>query len=478
MALQNTHFGPNVIASLLDGKKSLFFAGIGGVSMNSLARISHLRGFQVSGYDRTPTPITRKLEAEGITVYYQSDAAHVKDCDALIYTVAMSEDNPEYAYAVAHGIPTISRADYMGYLMTGYTHRIGISGTHGKSTTTGMVASILHHADVSPTVLSGAALKESGTPDLIGGSEYFAFEACEYMDSFLDFYPTVAVVLNIEMDHLDYFHSIEQLRTSFAGFMAMTGRQGYALINMDDVDCFAAAADYTGHLFTFGRNNPAADYYSQNEDLSDGYPAFDVYFHGQCLAHVKLCLPGEHSISDALAAFASCAIVGIEGSVIAEGLGQYTGVARRMEKIATTKKGAVVFADYAHHPTEIATTLRGARRICRGKLNVVFQPHTYSRTAELYEDFVSVFSQCEADGLILCDIYAARETNIYGVSSAKLAGDIAACGKACGVAADFEDAARLMDALSDHGDMIIVMGAGDVISVADILSSWYAPKNE
>ena len=473
MSLQNTHFGPDAIASMLSGKKNLFFAGIGGISMNSLARISRLRGFSVSGYDRAPSPITRRLESEGITVYYESDESHVTDCDALIYTVAMSEDNPEYAYAKAHGIPLISRADYLGYLMTGYRHRIGLSGTHGKSTTTGMVARILGHAHADPTVLSGAALKETGSPDLIGGHELFAFEACEYMDSFLDFYPTIAVVLNIELDHLDYFHSMEQMRTSYTRFMNLTGEDGYAVINLDDADCILAADGYRGHLVTFGRNNPASDYSSANEDMRDGFASFDVVSHGEVLTHIKLHFPGEHTISNALAAFAACSLVGIDADTIAEGLGSYDGVARRMEKICALRNGAVVYTDYAHHPTEISSTLAGARKICRGKLHVVYQPHTYSRTAELFDDFVSVFSSCEADTIVFCDIYAAREINTYGVSSAKLAQSIAKNGKICLCASGFADAAEQVFTRSGPDDTIIVMGAGDVISVSEILSSEY-----
>jgi len=358
--------------------------------------------------------------------------------------------------------------------MTGYRHRIGISGTHGKSTTTGMVARILSYAHANPTVLSGAALKETGSPDMIGGHYYFAFEACEYMDSFLDFYPTCAVVLNIELDHLDYFHSLEQIRTSFGRFMAKTGPDGCAVINLDDADCIIAAHDYEGRLVTFGRENPAADYSSENEDMRDGYASFDVSHGGEIVAHIKLHFPGEHSISDALAAFAACHTVGMDAKVIADGLGTYDGVARRMEKVTVTKSGAVVYTDYAHHPTEIATTIAGARRIAKKKLNIVFQPHTYSRTAELFDDFVKVFSECDADKIVLCDIYAARETNIYGVTSDNLAEKITAMGKSCRKAKGFGDAAELISSCSSDGDVIIIMGAGDVISVSEILTQEYS----
>ncbi len=473
MALPNTHHGADYIAKLIGGKKNLFFAGIGGVSMNSLAKISHLRGHNVSGYDRSPSEITQRLEEMGITVYYESDSSHVKDCDALIYTVAMPETTPEYAYAKEHGIPLISRADFLGYIMTGYRHRLGISGTHGKSSTTGMVARILSSAGCDPTVFNGAILKESGSVDMIGGEDFFVFEACEYMDSFLDFNPTSAVLLNLELDHVDYFKSIEQIRDSFAKFMAITGESGSAVINLDCENSVIASEGYIGKKITYSRGNAAADYCSANENITGGYPEFDVMAHGEVIAHVKLKVTGEHNISNALAAFALCREHGVDTEKIAAGLSSYDGIGRRMEKICTTSSGADVYTDYAHHPTEIATTLAGARGICKGRLHVVFQPHTFSRTAELFDDFVTSLAGSGADEITLCEIYPARETNVYGISSAMLSDKISAAGKKCHVARDFADAADYADAASTDGDMIIVMGAGDVIEVAKKFAEKY-----
>lgn len=473
MALPNTHFGADYINGLLNGSKNIFFAGIGGVSMNALAHISHLRGHRVSGYDRSESGITRKLESMGITVYYEADGAHMKDCDALVYTVAMPEDNPEYVYAGEHGIPRISRADFLGYIMTGFTNRIGISGTHGKSTTTGMVSRILTHSGVQPTVFNGAAMKESGTVDIIGKHDYFAFEACEYMDSFLDFNPSVAVVLNVELDHLDYFKSIEQIIESFQKFMNITGENGYAIVNRNDTNCMKAAEGYVGHFVTFGRNNPDADFYSANEGECGGYPVFDLMSKGDKIARVTLQVPGEHLIADALAAFAAATVSGIPADQAAEGLAMYEGICRRMEKICITASGAALYTDYAHHPTEIAAAMEGARKICGGRLNLIFQPHTFSRTAELFDDFVDAFANCGADEIVLCDIYPARETNIYGVSSDMLADKIAASGKKCSVIHTFEETAAYADKISGDGDMILVMGAGDVIKVAEILEKKY-----
>jgi len=470
MSLPNTHLGAAKIKSLLNNKKNLFFDGIGGVSMNSLAHISHLRGFNVSGYDRTASDITRRLENMGIKIYYEEDESHVYDCDALIYTVAMTADSPEYSYAKLNGIPRISRADYLGYLMTDYKNRIGIAGTHGKSTTTGMIAHILTEAKTDPTVLSGAMLKETGTYDIIGGHDFFAFEACEYMDSFLDFNPTIAVILNIEMDHVDYFKSMEQLLNSYVSFMNLTGEAGYAVINADDENCLKIISSYNGKVVSYKRNSPDAVFYSQNEKRINGFYEFDVCTNGVAAAHIALRIPGEHNISNALAAFASCVSAGLSPEIVAKGISSYDGIGRRMEKICETQKGAVVYSDYAHHPTELKTTIEGADALTNGKITVVFQPHTFSRTFELFDDFVSVLTESPADEIILCDIYPARESNIYGISSSQLAKKISSIGKKCTVAESFADAADKADNASANGDMIIVMGAGDVIKVADHLS--------
>ncbi len=476
MALPNTHHGAHEISMILENAKKkgctkLFFDGIGGISMNSLAHISYLRGWQVSGYDRTPSDITAKLEKMGIEVFYTPSDEHIKDCAAVIYTVAMDSANPEYSFAHDHGIPLISRADYLGYIMTGYTERLGVSGTHGKSTTTGMLAKIFSSAGKKPTVSGGAKLKETGEVDIIGEHDFFVFEACEYMDSFLDFHPTIAIVLNIELDHVDYFKSIKQMRSSFTAFMNIPDCRA-AVINFNDENCKLAAEGMNGMVVSFARNNPKADYYSANENISDGYPEFDIMSCGEILAHIKLAVPGEQNIDDALAAFASSLCAGLTAEETANGLSQYKGISRRLDKLASLSTGAEIYTDYAHHPTEIAVTLSAARKITKGKLKVIFQPHTYSRTAELFDDFVSAFASSEADDIILCPIYAAREDNVYGISSEKIAEEISKKIKTPVKAVpSLSSAAEAVLEGSENGDLILVMGAGDVINVAEKLAS-------
>ena len=252
MATENTHFGASKIKEMLCGVDSIYFIGIGGINMSSLAHISKKRGFRTAGSDRARTSLTEKLENEGIKIYYEHNKKNIEGFGAVVYTVAISPDNEEYLEAKRLGIPCISRADYLGYVMMGYKNRIGISGMHGKSTCTSMCAEAFILAGADPTVLSGAELRSMGGAYRVGGEEHFIFEACEYMDSFLDFNPTIAVILNVEMDHVDYFHSIEQVRASFSRFAAITGKEGYAVANADDENVLLSLADYGGELVTFG----------------------------------------------------------------------------------------------------------------------------------------------------------------------------------------------------------------------------------
>lgn len=473
MSLPNTHFGVEYISTLMKGKKRVFFDGIGGVSMCSLAEICKRAGHDVSGYDKSPSAITHSLEAEGIRVFYDAKEENVRDADLLVYTLAMPADSPEYVYAGNHGIPRVSRADFLGYIMSGYTHRLGIAGTHGKSTTTGMVSRILGAAGAEPTVFNGAMMKESASYNIIGKNEFFAFEACEYMDSFLDFSPTSAVVLNIELDHVDYFSSLDQIKESFARFMALTGENGTAVVNANDKNSMDAAKGYSGHLVTFGCDNPDADYTAGSITLDHGMPVFTILYKSEEMAKIRLRVPGVHNVNDALAACAVCHAAGIPASAIEEGLNSYDGICRRMEKILTTPSLTDVYTDYAHHPTEIRTTLAGACGLGYKKVKVIFQPHTFSRTKELFDGFVSAFAECDAEEVILCDIYPARETNIYGISSDMLCEAISAKGKKCIVIHSIPEAAVYADKNTADGDMILIMGAGDVIKAADKIKEMY-----
>lgn len=465
MATENTHFGAERIGRMLRGARRIFFIGIGGINMSSLADITHTLGYEVGGSDRTMTTLTESLAKKGIRVFYGHDGSNVEGYDAVVYTVAISPDNPEYIAAGEKKIPCISRADYLGYLMTGYGRRIGIAGMHGKSSCTSMCAHTLIEAGADPTVLSGAPLATMGGAYRVGGEDNFLFEACEYMDSFLDFNPTVAVILNVEMDHVDYFHSMEQVYGSFGRFAALTGERGCCIYNADDRETVRSLREYGGERITFGIDSEDAIYRATDITEERGCYSFDLLRRGASFARITLSVTGYHHIYNALATAAVCDLCGLSGQEIARGLAAFVGAGRRMERKGSLR-GAPVYDDYGHHPTEIRTTLRGAKGLTMegGRLFCVYQPHTYSRTQALFDGFVDALRG--ADRVILTDIYAARETDTMGVSSALLARTVGERAVSCD---SFSEAARVLCREVTERDVVVIMGAGDVYKIFDDL---------
>ena len=486
MSTPNTHEGALRINACLKAcaadRRSVFFIGVGGVMMSSLALLTQKAGHPSLGSDRARTAVTEKLEAAGIRVFYSHDAENIPaDCGLVVYTVAISPDNPEYIAARERGISCVSRADYLGALMTDYIRRIGVAGMHGKSTCTSMCAQILLDAAVDPTILSGAAYAPMGGAYRLGDSkEHFLFEACEYMDSFLDFNPTVAVLLGAELEHVDYFKSMEQIIGSFARFASLTGPEGVTVVNADDKNIMesanrALAWGKTGRIVTFSAGGKEdAHLYARNIHTVAGFPCFELVAQGVLRGEVSMAVPGRHQVINALAAAAAMDACGIPWEAILSGLSRYVGAGRRMERRGEIN-GAVVFDDYGHHPTEVKATLEGAKALCTanhqgGRLICVFQPHTYSRTASLYPQFLTAFDA--ADALLLLDIYAAREANTYGVTSESMAADINAVtpdkARYCPTPAHAAEAIRN---LAKEGDHVVIMGAGDVIRVSGLLFS-------
>ncbi len=461
MALENTHYGAERISDLLRDCKSIYFLGIGGINMSSLAHITHTRGYRVGGSDRTLSKLTERLSSEGIEIFKGHDEKNISGYDALVYTVAVSADNPEYVCAQMRGIPCISRADYMGYIMMGYNRRIGISGMHGKSTCTSMCAEVLMAGQTDPTVLSGAELSSMGGAWRIGGREHFLFEACEYMDSFLDFNPTVAVILNIEMDHVDYFKSMEQIRASYGNFASIAGKDGVCIVNSDDGDVTEAVKAFEGEKITFAINDKTADVRAEDIRMEKGRYCFSVICKSELYCKVALSVTGYHNIYNALAAVAVGYLCGLDGKAVSNGLAAFCGAKRRMEYKGELN-GAQLYDDYGHHPTEVKTTLKGAKAIAEGRLFCVFQPHTYSRTSALFDDFADAL--CVADRVIVSQIYAARETDTLGVSAEKLAN---AVGNGAIASVSFSETAEILKRELREGDVAVVMGAGDVWHVFD-----------
>ena len=442
---------------LLSAAKNLYFIGIGGVSMSSLAAIAALRGYSVRGSDRTESAVTRELAAKGITVFYGHEAKNAEGSDAVVMTAAIPKNNPERVRAGELGIPVLTRAEFLGWLMTGYVRRVGVAGTHGKSTTTSMLAEIYFAADADPTVVSGAALNDMGGCYQIGGKEHFLFEACEYTDSFLSFYPTTAVVTNVDFDHPDYFADLEAVKSSFTRYI---GRAKLAVLNADDpnsADCRRRSAVPS---VTYGIENEA-DYRAENITYENGCASFTLTKGGEGLTEITLRVPGTHNVYDALAAAAAAYENGIPAEAVAEGLARFTGASRRFERKGTLN-GAPVFDDYAHHPGEIRATLATAKRMGK-RVVCVFQPHTFSRTVKLLDGFRTAFA--DADEVIFADIYAARETNTYGITSEALAGMVEN-GKYLGA---LPAIASYLKAVLTGNDLLIVMGAGDIIGLDRLL---------
>ena len=469
MSTPNTHHGALYIKEIMDKGLggSVFFAGAGGIMMSSLALLTKLAGYNVSGSDRAHSPLTDKLEEGGITLYFSHNEDNLpSDCIAFIYTVAISEDNPEYLAAKKRGIPTISRADYLGYIMTEYKNRIGVAGMHGKSSVTSMLSQIFLDYENSggskPTIISGATYKNMDGAYYLGDRENFIFEACEYMDSFLDFNPTVAVLLNAEMEHVDYFKSMEQIIGSFAKYASLTGEEGICIANADDGNIMAAVSEYKGKLYTFSLEKDA-DFYADNIKTEDKMQCFDLYINKEYITRIGMRAYGRHNVYNALAAIGAAYSVGVPVEIIKDGLLNFVGAGRRMEYKGRLM-GADIYDDYGHHPTEAKATLSGAKEMAQGRLICVFQPHTYSRTAALIDKFPEAFSMC--DRVIFCDIYAAREENIYNISSRDLALSV---GENAVYGGSISECADALKAEISEGDTVIIMGAGDIYKIYKIL---------
>ena len=454
-----TYYSPKKIEDLLSKENNVYFIGIGGVSMSSLAEIASSKVKKVGGSDRTLSPVTAALEAEGITVYEGHDAKNCEGYTVFVYNAAIHEDNPEYAYAKNNGFPLIRRADFLGYIVTFFKTSVGVAGTHGKSTSTAMLGAALESAGIDPTVLNGAVMKDIGTSYRRGGKDCLVFEACEYTDSFLSFFPKIALVLNVGFDHADYFETIDNYINSFRKYISQSP---CAVVNIDSTNCKAAIEGYTGKLIKCGMQK-TADVYPENLRYDGNNPEFDAMYKGKKYAHIKLGVFGEHNVYNALCCIGACVLLGVDGKAAAKGIAKFDGVARRFE-FKGKCNGAKIYDDYAHHPDEIKATLSIAREQTEGKLYVAFQPHTYSRTAEFYDGFVNAFRDC--DEVIFCDIYAARETDTLGMSAEKLAADT----KNGVYKGDLSAVAAYLKTVLKKGDAAVIMGAGNVNKIINDLT--------
>ncbi|QOX65584.1 UDP-N-acetylmuramate--L-alanine ligase [Anoxybacterium hadale] len=449
--------------------KHVHCIGIGGIGLSAIAEIFLSRGYSVSGSDMKESEITEKLAAQGASVYLGHDGNNIKGADLVVFSAAVSQDNPEITEAEALGIPTASRAAVLGSLMKEYENSIAVAGTHGKTTTTSMISLILEKAQKDPTILVGGNLQEISGNVKVGGSEYFITEACEYMDSFLSLHPKIEIILNIDSDHLDYFKDIEHIANSFEQFAGLVPKDGTVIAYDANPFVNSILKGLNSNVVTFGFNEHCDYFASEIEFNSFGMPSFQIHHSGKILCTIQLSIPGEHNIANALAAFACCHGLGVQIESIVSTLEGYTGTQRRFDVIGITKNNIKIVDDYAHHPTEIKATLKAAQNVPHNDLWCLFQPHTYTRTLALFDEFAESFDA--ADKIIMAEIYAAREKNIYKISSKELVNEIKRVQPEKDVYyfANFEEIASFVINNAQSGDLVITMGAGDIYKVAEII---------
>lgn len=442
-------------------RKTIHLIGIGGVSMSSLAELLLSYGVHVTGSDRQLTPITEKLERQGAHITYAHLPENVEGAAMVIRTAAVHDDNLEVIRAREEGIPVLERAEAWGELMGDYRDVICLSGTHGKTTSTSMMTVITMAAGLNPTVMVGSHLPAIDGTLRIGAHDCFVAEACEYCNSFLSFRPTIAVILNVEEDHLDFFRDIDDIVASFRRFCALVPEDGIVVANADDPNAVRSIRD-AKRVITFGESE-RADVRAADVHCENGYYRFTALVRGEFYANIELSVPGHHNLMNALACCASSEFLGIPGETVAEALRTFTGSSRRFQRMGKTEKGAVVVDDYAHHPSEMKATLSAARQMGFRRIFCAFQPHTYTRTRALFDDFVEALSLC--DRAVLAPIYAAREKNTIGISSADLAAKVPKA-----VAIDsFEEIADFLKHETHAGDLILSMGAGNINQICDML---------
>ncbi|MDD4688739.1 MAG: UDP-N-acetylmuramate--L-alanine ligase [Eubacteriales bacterium] len=442
-------------------ENSIHFIGIGGISMSAIAQIMLDNGWSVSGSDRSQSSISDKLADMGIKIYIGHSPDNIKNPNIVVYTAAIAQDNPELVCARDKGIRCLERAEFLGELINEYAFPIAVCGTHGKTTTTSMISCVYLKADKNPTILVGGELDKIGGNLAIGSKDYLIFEACEYKDSFLSFGPKAILALNLEEDHLDYFSGIEQIKDSFKRFFDKLPKDGFAVINADDKELMDAACRSECRKVYYGMEN--GDFTPANITYDDmGHPVFDVVYNGEILASVHLQEYGRHNISNALGAFALAYTDGLDVCKIVEGLEYFGGTGRRFE-YRKEINGAKVYDDYAHHPTEVKSTLMAAKDIPHNNIWCIFQPHTYTRTKAFRDDFAKVLVL--ADKVILTDIYAAREPFDPSISAKDIADQI----NGADYMTDFGEIAQKIRQNAQKDDIIFIMGAGTVTNICDLI---------
>ena len=460
----------------LNSINKIHMIGIGGISMSGVAVMLKKAGFNVSGSDTMDGDMVKILRDEGINVFIGHNKELVKNAELVIYTAAVKENDEELVEAKSLNIPTLERAPFIKLLLEKYNKPICIAGMHGKTTTTSMIASAFIHLNTNPTVLVGSKLKELGDVNyLIGNNEYFVLEACEYVDSFLNFPPHTAIILNIEEEHLDYFKDLNQIKESFIKFISMLPKNGNLIINKDDENCMDVLdklstfiSDNDINVLTYSITDKSATLYADNIQINEnGCYKYDLYLNSEYITEISLSAPGRHNVLNSLATAGSIYSNGLDILDAKDSIESFTGASRRFEYKKTIGNNVNVYDDYAHHPTEIKATLESAKNKTKNNVIAVFQPHTYSRTKLLFNEFSHAFDN--ADLVILTDIYAAREIDDGSISSKMLADELLKNGINAVYISSFDDIAKKINEVIETGDIVLTIGAGTITKLSDLL---------
>ncbi|MGL4911126.1 MAG: UDP-N-acetylmuramate--L-alanine ligase [Romboutsia sp.] len=446
---------------------NIHFIGIGGISMSALAEICLNKGYKVSGSDANESYLLDKLRSQGANIFIGHEKEHISDnVDMVVYTAAVHEDNAELVAAHEKNKLTMNRAAFLGQIMREYKNSIAVSGTHGKTSTTSMLSTIFQYADLDPTILVGGNLSTIGGNVKIGNSDHFITEACEYVDSFLNFNPKISIVLNIEEDHLDYFSGLDEIKASFNKFGKLLPKDGHFIINGDDENTDDILHEVKASIIKYGRNS-SNDAIIKNIDFNEnGCGIFELDLNGKNLGIFEINVPGLHNIYNATAAILTAFVSSIDLELIRDNIKSYKGVGRRFE-VKGNYNDALIVDDYAHHPTELKATLSACKKMKKSKLWCIFQPHTYTRTKSLLNEFSEAFYS--ADKVIITDIYAARENDPGDIHSRDLVEKLYQNHVDVTYISKFED---IVDYLRDNvreNDLVITAGAGPIYKVAEEL---------
>lgn len=458
----------------MKNKERIHFIGIGGISMSGLAEIALKNDYIVTGSDMRNSHLIDKLKEKGALVTIPHQADSVDGASLVVYTAAIKMDNPEILRAKELNIPLMERSTYLGSLMKKYSYGIAISGTHGKTTSTSMAGIVFREAGLDPTILVGGEVSALGGNVITGNSKYFITEACEYVDSFLKFYPYIGVILNIEADHLDYFRDLEHVKESFLKFSNLIPEGGTLIVSADCENSMEVGRKSGKPMLTFG-THPDSDFKADNLIYDEeGHGSYTLTFKGEPLCPVTLSVPGKHNVLNSLAVLAVARIADLDINKAAASISSFKGTGRRFELIGQ-ESGIRVIDDYAHHPTEIRATLDAATSMNPKRIWVIFQPHTYTRTRTLFKDFSESFTK--ADSVFITDIYAAREKDPGDVSVVALADAISENGVMCQYCGDFEVISDIISEGAKDGDIVFTMGAGDVNTMAPMILEKIKKRN-